>query len=143
MLTHEQVSMPNGVKVDVGMANLLGALWALGIRTSYSCQGTPDESAVELWTCDAGYIQFPDATDALAFFAKTLGPITDPERWVQIVIEVRHPSAPGEPFVRRSPSVTLELTKDHHGDEGSLRGCVRFDPKLLPVVEAVFDADHT
>jgi hypothetical protein len=136
--THEQVVLANGVAVDAGMASLVTALWELGLRTSYSCQGTPDEPSLEEWTRAAGYILFPEAQDAIAFFNKALGAASAPEHWAHIVIEVRHLSTPTAPYEKRGPAVTLELSTDRIANKGALRGCVRFDPKLLPAIEAVF-----
>lgn len=55
-------------EVDTGLARLIESLWAIGIRTSYSCEGScergPDLPARdEPW----GYIQFPDVEDFRRF----------------------------------------------------------------------------
>lgn len=38
---HPQVEL-DGIEVDEGIADLLRALWSLGIATQFSCQGDPD-----------------------------------------------------------------------------------------------------
>lgn len=39
MHTHRQVRSSLGIDVDVGLLELLEALWANGMRTQFSCQG--------------------------------------------------------------------------------------------------------
>lgn len=51
---HRQIIV-NGISIDVGMRNLLPALWADGYRTRYSCQ--------------EDYIMFDNAEDAAKFHA--------------------------------------------------------------------------
>jgi hypothetical protein len=48
-----------GVEVDWKLATLLLRMWALGIRTSFSCQGDADS---------LGYIQFANAASAVKFY---------------------------------------------------------------------------
>lgn len=49
--THDQVTMttPEGVDIDVDVeiAELLTLLWAVGVNTSWSCQGYPNQFAWE------------------------------------------------------------------------------------------------
>lgn len=144
MLTHEQVTLPDGVQVDVGIATLLNALWELGLRTSYSCQGTSEEPLEETWACSASYISFPEAADALTFFSQTLGAVSTPDHLARIVVDVRYATRarPGWELLRRGPAVTLELSVEPGAKEGDLRGCVRFDPDLMPLVEAAFVAER-
>lgn len=150
MLLHEQVTLPDGVEVDRGIADLITALWELGLRTSYSCQGTPggDERDRNI---DAGYILFPEAVDAFAFFSQALGAISTPESRAEVVVGVRLLARGGTPDAsrkQRGKAVWLELGVNPHEGARDLRGCVRFDPELMPQVEAAFaspghHASHT
>src|SRR4051812_25476266 len=97
MLSHEQLTLPDGVAVDAGIANLLNALWELGLRTKYSCQGTPAGLCEEEQAGSGAYILFPQATDAISFFRQTLDAISTPDRLAQIVVDVRILSRPRTP----------------------------------------------
>lgn len=48
---HEQVTSSTGAQVDVGMLDLLEAIWAAGFDTSFSCQG-------ELEYAEKAYVSF-------------------------------------------------------------------------------------
>jgi hypothetical protein len=144
MLTHDQVALPGGVEVDAGIASLLRALWELGLRTSYSCQGIPVGPGEPEGAGTAAYILFPQATDAFSFFSQTLDAISTTERMAQIVVDVRlltKGGTPGWEGLKRGPAVSLELTVRPGAKERDLRGCVRFDPDLMPEIDAAFTAD--
>lgn len=54
----------HNIKVDVGIHDLLQALWAAGMETQFSCQGgAPNHTAA--------YILFNTYEDAIKFFAVT------------------------------------------------------------------------
>lgn len=143
MLIHQQVRLPGGVEVDAGISDLLIALWELGLRTSYSCEGTSAEGDEGVQVGDEAYILFPQATDAFSFFRQTLDAISTPDRVAQIVVSVRVLTRAGAPRwnrLKRGPAVSLELGVDPFAKR-DLRGCVRFDPDLMPMIEAAFAAD--
>ena len=136
MLIHEQVSLPGGVEVDAGMAALLDALWALGLRTSHSCQGTPVTSADDEAVADA-YVAFPALEDALVLFDTALRAASTEEHLARIDVSVRflaRPTRPGVTPLARGRAVTLELAPDSTRESG-LRGCVRFRSDLVAMVE--------
>lgn len=141
MLLHEQVTLPDGVDVDRGIADLITALWELGLRTSNSCQGTPGGDEGDRNT-DAAYILFPEAVDAYSFFSRALETISTPDSLAQIVVSVRLLARGGTPDAarKRGKAVSLELGVDPREGARDLRGCVRFDPELVPRVEAAFAA---
>jgi hypothetical protein len=146
MLVHEQLTLTGEVEVDGGIANLLTALWELGLRTSHSCQGTSAGRCDEEQAGSAAYILFPQATDAFSFFSQALEAISSPESLAQIVVDVRlltKAGTPGWKGRKRGPAVSLELSVKPDAKERDLRGCVRFDPELMPRIEAAFAADGT
>lgn len=67
--SHAQVMSSRGFEVDYLMLPLLEALWASGIETQYSCQGSVKK---RFWqrTEDA-YILFETMDDALKFISNT------------------------------------------------------------------------
>ncbi|MET3960608.1 hypothetical protein ABIE44_000542 [Marmoricola sp. OAE513] len=138
-LEHEQLTMPDGIEVDVGIAPLLRSLWELGLRTSYSCQGTsPPEPGGD---GRESYISFPDAADGSRFFAETLEALSVPGRVAQIKVSVQFgskPPRPGREYLKSGSPVVLELSLNPSVSERRLRGCVRFDPDLMPEIEAAF-----
>lgn len=143
MLIHEQFTLPDGLEVDVGIANLLAALWELGLQTSHSCQGTPEGHGGDDQDTSAAYILFPQATDAFSFFTQTLEAISSPESVAQIVVKVRlltKAGTPGWKSRKRGAAVSLELGVMAGATERDLRGCVRFDPELMPRIEAALGA---
>ena len=143
MNIHDQLTLPDGVAVDAGIAHLLAALWELGYRTSHSCQGTSAGSRPDEDGCEA-YILFPQATDAFSFFSQTLDAISSPESVAQIVVNVRlltKGQMPGWKTRKHGPAVTLELGVMPGAKERNLRGCVRFNPELMPQIEGAFAAD--
>lgn len=141
MLIHEHVTVADGLEVDAGIASLLEALWALGLRTSHSCKGTAVDDGEAEDPSSAAYISFPGAADALEFFSHTLEAISTPDRKAMIVVQVRLLTKAGRPgwqHRRPGPALSLEFDVDHDANERDLRGCVRFDPELMPHVEAAF-----
>lgn len=142
VLIHEQIRLPDGVEVDTGIANLLGALWDLGLRTSHSCQGKPEDQSERYWDCSASYISFPEAADAFAFFGQTLEAISDNDSRARIVVSVRigNRFTPVGMSRKCGPALSLELGVKEEGN-GGLRATVRFDPDLMPRVEAAFGVD--
>jgi hypothetical protein len=58
MTIHRQKRIA-GVSVDAKLATLLLRMWALGIKTSFSCEGDADT---------LGYVQFTDARSAVRFY---------------------------------------------------------------------------
>lgn len=145
MLAHEQLTLPDGVEVDGGIADLLTALWELGLRTSHSCQGTPGRGE-EDQDVSAAYISFPQAADAYEFFSQALRAISAPESMAQVVVTVRlltKVGVPGWETRKRGPVVSLELGVTPGAEERDLRGCVRFDPELMPQIEAAYAAHRS
>jgi hypothetical protein len=61
-MSHRQVKASRAV-VDEGLAPLLELVWAAGIDTQFSCQGTPSGNAS---------IVFPDVDSALRFMSITM-----------------------------------------------------------------------
>lgn len=58
---HTQVDTSLGVQVDAGIAALLEALWAAGLQTEFSCQGS-----------GRGYICFTSAEAAEVFVSRSV-----------------------------------------------------------------------
>jgi len=90
------------------------------------------------------YISFPQASDAFSFFSQTLNAISSPDRLAQIVVDVRLLTRAGSPGWRsrkRGPAVSLELSVKQDAEEPNLSGRVRFDPDLMPEIEAAFVTD--
>ena len=144
MPIHEQRRLPGGAAVDTGIADLLEALWNLGLRTRFSCEGTSAERGDEEDSGSPAYIMFPAAADAFEFFSQTLEAISTPAYLAQIVVDVRYltkGSTPGWRSLKRGPAVSLEFGVDPTAHERRLRGTVRFDPELMPRIEAAFAAD--
>lgn len=144
MLTHEQFTLPNGVEVDIGIADLLTALWELGLRTRHSCQGTPNVGEEDR-DVSAAYISFPEAEDAYSFFSQTLEAISTPQSLAKIVVSVRLLTKVGEPgwqTRKRGAAVSLEIGGESGATPRDLRGCARFDPELMPKVTAAFAAKN-
>lgn len=141
MLVHEQVTLPNGVEVDGAIADLLTAMWDLGLRTTHSCQGTPGSG--EERDRSATYISFPQAEDAYEFFSQALRTISTPQSMAQVVVTVRlltKIGMPGWETRKRGPVVSLELGVTPGAEERNLRGCVRFDQELMAQIEAAYAA---
>lgn len=69
---HPQVAI-NGIEVDVEMRPLLEALWSIGIKTQYSCQGNPEKFAPhQPYSRDyAAQIVFDNFNEAVIFTRKT------------------------------------------------------------------------
>jgi hypothetical protein len=140
MLVHEQLTLRDGVQVDGGIADLLTALWELGLRTSHSCQGTASRGE-EGRDVSAAYISFPQAADAYEFFSQTLRAISTPQSMAQVVVSVRlltKVGMPGWETRKRGPAVSMEFGVTPEAEKQELRGCVRFDPELMPMIEAAY-----
>lgn len=117
------------------MATLLDALWALGVRTSHSCEGTPGIPSDD--NISAAYVAFPVAGDALSFFETTLRSASTAEHMARIDVSVRffaRPTPLGVDLSARGRAVTLELSADSTQESG-LKGCVRFNSELVEVLE--------
>ncbi|CAJ61800.1 hypothetical protein FRAAL3156 [Frankia alni ACN14a] len=56
------------MQVDVGMAELVHALWAYGIETAYSCQGDPDGDSED--PAALAYVAFASPADTARFAAR-------------------------------------------------------------------------
>jgi hypothetical protein len=136
MLVHEQVRLPGGLEVDAGMATLLDALWALGIRTRASCEGTPSTTSNDE-DVSAAYVALPAAEDALVLFDKSLRAASTGEHMARIDVSVRflaRPTPPGVKPFARGRAVILELSPDLTQESG-LKGCVRFASDLVDMLE--------
>jgi hypothetical protein len=71
--SHAQVEAvtPEGatVRVDVGLSRALQALWCLGIKTEFSCQGHPERAAWGSGETGWGYVMFADMASGEALSA--------------------------------------------------------------------------
>jgi hypothetical protein len=85
MQEHPSVLMrpPWDVQIDVKLRPIIRILWTRGIRTYFSCQGTPDGPKPK-----KAYIRFQSQLDAALFVARAgpvaWGPKTHFARWRQI-----------------------------------------------------------
>jgi hypothetical protein len=71
---HRQIQSSRGVLIDEGIAELVEAVWRVGIDTSHSCQGGQAVNFEgDRWRDDdvRAYILFPTVDDALSFMRRS------------------------------------------------------------------------
>lgn len=128
---HRQVDV-DGVLVDEGLAPLLRHLWRCGFRTQFSCQCRVMTGAVDT------YIIFWTLEDAFRFFERTV------ELLYRHDWRLFKALAPGEPLRPQAKVAvrTMLITDPLEKMEWTrLRGCVEFNPELLPLVTELWLAD--
>lgn len=105
---HDQVEA-NGVLVDAGLLVFLQVLWAKGLETCASCQGSGVVHDTQM-----AFIVFPKVEDAVHFLAQSAY-LTDYMIGDRMVLSIQHPELDlgGEPRAKVTwlPDWTIPLVK--------------------------------